>query len=583
MLRGTPASFFVMAAGVPLGVLLAWAELRLPALVVSEVTGGQTFLHAALAVGALLALTFLAVGLRDFCKTILEAQESRYRFYLTSCLEEKSMAMFYQTYEKKQTRDQRKRAEEASYMMNGKVPLCQVPNLMTELIRNALCYALFGTILSRISPLLLVLLTLAAYLTVSGRLDEVRIGQAVWACACLPDILNVDSPCAKEDVSMDEMFAIKCQNCGGPMYSHQAKRSFECAYCETVIPWQADAGEPKSALGIRHTPLTVVDGLLKLTHVSQLERPVDPDWYFLNAYWRNQSVLEHLLWEDRGTAQEFQEATHVSIPCPFCGASFEGSSTQRVFECPSCGNKIGVADLLKPGTFSKRLTMGVGAEYVPEQGVPCEISPQQARANALQLVRQYPDAFAGHDVEDAIQNDMMLFYFPMALADLRMMASFPGKGLSKETLVYYEVLDWAYPRANYLDVRLMGILEPWDFGKVGPFDPAMQEGDFRVVSVDASTKDQVVIDKLALDVAGNDAEAVLGLNKKSIRAWARKARKHKDGLVMVPVYFVDRPASDSRDGERVRIAVNGQTGRAAAVVFSDILASGAEPLMMSPR
>lgn len=38
---------------------------------------------------------------------------------------------------------------------------------------------------------------------------------------------------------------------------------------------------------------------------------------------------------------------------------------------------------------------------------------------------------------------------------------------------------------------------------------------------------------------------------------------------MVPVYFVDRPASDGRDGEQVRIAVNGQTGRAAAVVFSD--------------
>lgn len=60
-----------------------------------------------------------------------------------------------------------------------------------------------------------------------------------------------------------------------------------------------------------------------------------------------------------------------------------------------------------------------------------------------------------------------------------------------------------------------------------------------------------------------------GSIKKSIRAWARKARKHKDGLVMVPVYFVDRPATDSRDGEQVRIAVNGQTGRAAAVVFSD--------------
>ena len=42
-----------------------------------------------------------------------------------------------------------------------------------------------GAYLVRISPLLLVLLTLAAYLTVSGRLDEVRIGQAVWVCACL--------------------------------------------------------------------------------------------------------------------------------------------------------------------------------------------------------------------------------------------------------------------------------------------------------------------------------------------------------------------------------------------------------------
>ena len=31
----------------------------------------------------------------------------------------------------------------------------------------------------------LVLLTLAAYLTVSGRLDEARIGQTSWACACL--------------------------------------------------------------------------------------------------------------------------------------------------------------------------------------------------------------------------------------------------------------------------------------------------------------------------------------------------------------------------------------------------------------
>ena len=172
-------------------------------------------------------------------------------------------------------------------------------------------------------------------------------------------------------------------------------------------------------------------------------------------------------------------------------------------------------------------------------------------------------------MEGTIQNDMLLFYFPMALADLRMMAAFPGKGPNKEALVYYEVLDWAYPRANYLDVRLMGILEPWDFSAVAPFDLAMQDGDFRVIAVNASTKDDVVIDKLALDIARNDASSTFGFDGKSLRKWARKARKHKNGLVMVPVYFVDRPTADGRDGEQVRIAVNGQTGRAAAVVFSE--------------
>lgn len=45
---------------------------------------------------------------------------------------------------------------------------------------------------------------------------------------------------------MDEMFAIKCQNCGGPMYSHQAKRSFECAYCGTVVPGRRTPESPRA-------------------------------------------------------------------------------------------------------------------------------------------------------------------------------------------------------------------------------------------------------------------------------------------------------------------------------------------------
>ena len=132
---------------------------------------------------------------------------------------------------------------------------------------------------------------------------------------------------------MEEMFAIKCQNCGGPMYSHQATRSFDCAYCGTSVPWEAGGQQPADTVGIRHQPIQMVDGLMKLTHVSQLEPAKDADWYYFEPYWRNSSLLEWLFWEDRGTAEELEQATHVSIPCPFCGAAFEGESTQSVFEC----------------------------------------------------------------------------------------------------------------------------------------------------------------------------------------------------------------------------------------------------------
>ena len=47
MLRETPQTFWLMVGCVPLGVFLEWAGIQLPALVVEQVTTGQTFAHAA--------------------------------------------------------------------------------------------------------------------------------------------------------------------------------------------------------------------------------------------------------------------------------------------------------------------------------------------------------------------------------------------------------------------------------------------------------------------------------------------------------------------------------------------------------
>ena len=164
----------------------------------------------------------------------------------------------------------------------------------------------------------------------------------------------------------------------------------------------------------------------RLPQVSRLEPPKESDWYFFKPYWRNMSLAEWILNEDPATAGEFERATTVSIPCPFCGAAFEGNRPR------ACSNARHAEQnqrhrSLQPGTFSKYLSIRTGSEYIPDQAIPCRISEQQARANARELVRQHPDLFAGHSVEDAIDNQMVLAYAAVSLADLRIIASYPAR------------------------------------------------------------------------------------------------------------------------------------------------------------
>ena len=161
MLRGAPQSFWLTAAGVPLAVFLAWAEVRLPALVVSEVVSGRSFAHAALAVGLLIGAVFLAKALKEFMETIQKPYFDRYRFGEGVLLDKKAMRYYYQQYEKKSVRDLHSRAEAATWMSFGKVPLLEMPQQTMELLQNLLCYLLFGTIISAVSPWLLLLLTAA--------------------------------------------------------------------------------------------------------------------------------------------------------------------------------------------------------------------------------------------------------------------------------------------------------------------------------------------------------------------------------------------------------------------------------------
>ena len=184
-------------------------------------------------------------------------------------------------------------------------------------------------------------------------------------------------------------------------------------------------------------------------------------------------------------------------------------------------------------------------------------------------MQQHADAFAKHDMNDCIDNQMTLAYLPIAAVDLHVMTAFPGGLFRKDTLIYSELINWAYPKTDFFDMPLLSLLEPWDYSEAEHFDPAMQEGDFRVAAAVGLINDNVLVNEVGRYVVGNDLQEAFGLNPKKMKSWARNIRKHGSGLMLVPVYYFDRPASDGRKGEQVRMAVNGQTGRVAAVVFDE--------------
>lgn len=159
MLRETPQTFWLMVGCVPLGVFLEWAGIRLPALVVEQVTTGQTFAHAATLVGILLGATLLAAALRDFLTAALRSAMQMFRYRENTALYRKVMRCLYQKFESKSVRDLYQRAMSALWMNNGIVKLLQVPQESMNVIQNLLCYFLFGTVISFVSPWLVVLLT----------------------------------------------------------------------------------------------------------------------------------------------------------------------------------------------------------------------------------------------------------------------------------------------------------------------------------------------------------------------------------------------------------------------------------------
>ncbi|MCM1232176.1 MAG: ABC transporter ATP-binding protein/permease [Ruminococcus flavefaciens] len=159
--KGTPAALALMAVNIPLEVFTAYAGVYLPSLVVAEVTGGKDLSHAAFRVGSLIAAMAAAAMLHRFTDVLSQSYLMAYRFQRSAEIDRKSMECFYQDYEKKENRDLCQRAKTATEMWNGSQPIFDVPMQTGNLVKNIICYCLFGSVILAVSPVLIPLLTVA--------------------------------------------------------------------------------------------------------------------------------------------------------------------------------------------------------------------------------------------------------------------------------------------------------------------------------------------------------------------------------------------------------------------------------------
>lgn len=347
------------------------------------------------------------------------------------------------------------------------------------------------------------------------------------------------------------------------MYADQKTSSYMCSFCTSSVPWSDDNYYRSSLLSFRHKPVKRVDGYINLIHVDVTRHFKIHTEGWLNRKYRFKSVDEKLSVWDSTTSAAFACAYKVTLPCPFCGAQITGESTQNIFTCKYCTGKLGAKEALKPGTYKKEYVMGVGAENVPDQAIPFQITSEQAKSAVLALVQAYSQDFEGQDIKRRVEEELTAAYIPCTIADLSIKAfSDSDRGEFKS---YQEILNWVCPDTTLYDIYLFDRLDPWDFAEVAHFDPAFMEGNVRVASLANNTSRPEIIDNLLAERISSDIKETFGLRKMSVIKIGHDFRRHNCDFLLLPIYYLDKRSGETEKDMQVRIAVNGQTGSAAAL------------------
>ena len=360
---------------------------------------------------------------------------------------------------------------------------------------------------------------------------------------------------------MSNVQAIQCKKCGAPAYADQAREGFFCAFCKGFMPWATTRAHFTPEIGFRHRPVPIVDGLLKLTHVGLPEAAPNDLLPEDELSQRLRNTEDKLAALDGKAFSAWTAREMIVVTCKQCGAAMTGSSTQNVFSCAYCQNTIMDAEAFADGVYRQEV-LGYDANMY-SKAVPFAVSREAAKAQLLRLVADSPRDFRKQDIEKRIDADLQAHYLPYGLEDVSLKATVETE--RGRLTFYHDRINWALPNSALFDIHLMNHLHPWDFGQTTPFAPAYLDGDVRIFSPQNNKDVDRAMRRMLWRDAPRMVAAAFGLKKVKLLTWDYNFRRHKYAFFNLPVWFLDKRPEDGERDLQVRMAVNGQTGKAAAL------------------
>lgn len=361
---------------------------------------------------------------------------------------------------------------------------------------------------------------------------------------------------------MNDVQAIKCNNCGAPAFFEQGQARFRCPYCGDFVPMTMAQSHFAPQMSFRHRPIPVIDGLLKLTHVGMSEKPVTynpgpPD----TSSTRTRGTDNKLAGIDFDAFASWTGREMIILPCKHCGATITGYSTQNIFECAYCKNKVMDAEAYTGGVYRQEV-FGYDRNMY-NLALPFTVTEDEAKQQILRIAAEYPKDFAGQDIRERLETNLQAIYLPYRLMDVSLKATVETE--KGKFTFYHDRINWALPQFTLLDIYLLNELHPWDFGCTAPFTPAFLEGNVRIFAPLNNESRKTAMSSMLLRDAPAMIQSAFGVKKAKLLTWEYNFREHKYAHINLPIWFLDKDREDGYLDLQIRAAVNGQTGKAAAL------------------